>query len=154
MRPKSKLFAWVATVMVALSTAFVGFIGLGIAEGGTRDAAPPATSKTLTDNNDGTYTLSLSITGVASSVTTSNKADVIVVVDTSNSMNNPTTLYVENTTGRYGLVDGSYVNLYRRSGNSYYQINNDTYAGTVYYRTGTYGNYGITHIMSTPGRVI
>lgn len=87
MRPKSKLFAWVATVMVALSTALVGFSGLGIAEGGTRDTTPPATSKTLTYNDDGTYTLSLSVTGTASSVTTSNKADVIVVIDTSNSMN-------------------------------------------------------------------
>lgn len=87
MRPKSKLFVWVATVMVALSTALVGFSGLGIAEGGTRDTTPPATSKTLTYNDDGTYTLSLSVTGTASSVTTSNKADVIVVIDTSNSMN-------------------------------------------------------------------
>ncbi len=86
----------------------------------------------MTDNGDGTYTLSLSVTGTASSVTTSNKADVIVVIDTSNSMNN----HIEHETGRFGYRNGNYINLYSRSGNSYSQLTDDTYSGTVYYRAG------------------
>lgn len=73
--------------MVALLAVLIGFSGLGIAEEGVREATPPDVAKTLEDNGDGTYTLSLSVTGNASSSTTSNKADVIVVLDRSGSMN-------------------------------------------------------------------
>lgn len=55
-------------------------------EEGRETATPPEVAKTLTPNGDGTYTLSLSVTGNASSSTTSNKADVIVVFDRSGSM--------------------------------------------------------------------
>ena len=127
------LKAKVIVGMVAILTVLAGFYGWGIAQQGRADATPPTTSKTLTDNGDGTYTLSLSVTGTASSVTTSNKADVIVVIDTSNSMNN----HIEHETGRFGYRNGNYINLYSRSGNSYSQLTDDTYSGTVYYRAGT-----------------
>ena len=57
--------------------------------------APPATTKTLIDNGDGTFTLALSVTGATSSSSTTQvtKANVILVVDTSNSMNNNYTTY-------------------------------------------------------------
>ncbi|MBQ6003575.1 MAG: hypothetical protein IJL16_02430, partial [Clostridia bacterium] len=48
---------------------------------------PPAHSKTLTVNNDGTYTIALSVTG--DSEKTVHKVNVIVVVDTSWSMYYP-----------------------------------------------------------------
>lgn len=49
----------------------------------------PKHEKTLTSNGDGTYTVTLSVTGKASSSTVQNvtKSNVILVVDTSNSMN-------------------------------------------------------------------
>ena len=49
----------------------------------------PATKKHLHDNGDGTYTLSLSVTGKSdtSTITNVNKANVILVIDTSSSMN-------------------------------------------------------------------
>ena len=49
----------------------------------------PAHQKTLTPNGDGTYTISLSVTGKASSSTTQNvtKSNVILAIDTSGSMN-------------------------------------------------------------------
>lgn len=84
-KSRNRVFALVATVMVAITTALVGFGGLGIAEG-EPTATPPGTAKTLTDNGDGTYTLSLSVTGTATSSSTSSKADVIVVLDRSGSM--------------------------------------------------------------------
>ncbi|RVU98155.1 VWA domain-containing protein [Coriobacteriales bacterium OH1046] len=84
-KSRNRVFALVATVMVAITTALVGFGGLGIAEG-EPTATPPGTAKTLTDNGDGTYTLSLSVTGRAESSSTSSKADVIVVLDRSGSM--------------------------------------------------------------------
>lgn len=45
-----------------------------------------AVSKELTDNGDGTYTISLSITGKTVTSTMSSRADVIIVFDTSGSM--------------------------------------------------------------------
>lgn len=55
----------------------------------------PATEKNLYDNGDGTYTLSLSVTGQAesSSTTEVTKANVILVLDTSSSMNSNRTTY-------------------------------------------------------------
>ena len=49
----------------------------------------PATSKKLYDNGDGTYTLSLSVTGAAESShsTSVAKSNVIIIIDTSGSMN-------------------------------------------------------------------
>ena len=67
---------------------------------------PPVAEKNLKDNGDGTYDISLSVTGKSESSSESSKADVVVVMDVSGSMKEGTSSYVENKTGRYGLVDG------------------------------------------------
>lgn len=46
----------------------------------------PAHTKTIADNGDGTYTLSLNVTGDSETSSTSTPADVVLVVDTSGSM--------------------------------------------------------------------
>ena len=47
----------------------------------------PEHEKTIVDNGDGTYDLSLTVKGAVEASTTSTKADVVVVLDTSSSMN-------------------------------------------------------------------
>lgn len=96
----------------------------------------PEVHKTVTPNGDGTYKITLSITGKAQSSTDSTKADVIVVYDKSSSMKETTTYYQASQTGSYGLVNGQYVQLYRPWGRGYRAIGNETYNGTVYYRQG------------------
>ena len=58
------------------------------AEGKTSDVTldAPSTSKTLSSNGDGTYDLSLSVTGSSRQSVEQTKADVIIVFDTSGSM--------------------------------------------------------------------
>ena len=46
----------------------------------------PSTGKTVTDNNDGTSTISLSIAGSSKDISKNQGANVIVIIDTSNSM--------------------------------------------------------------------
>lgn len=75
----------VVGVAVVLAVVF-GYSGWVIANG-IEDPTPPDVAKTLEDNGDGTYTLSLSVTGRANSSSSSSKADVIVVLDRSGSMN-------------------------------------------------------------------
>ena len=50
------------------------------------DVDDPTFQKRLENNHDGTYTLSLNVTGKGSSVTTTPKANVMIVLDTSSSM--------------------------------------------------------------------
>lgn len=95
----------------------------------------PAVSKTITDNGDGTHTISLSVTGQASSTTESTKANVVIVFDLSNSMD----YYTENDKGGYGKIKNfygkyQYVALYKKDGdNNYVAINTaDGYEGTLY----------------------
>lgn len=143
-----------ASVLFLVSVlAIAAFLAIGtsqaFAEEGEQSAETmaPTHSKALTSNGDGTYTLSLSVTGRASSSTTSNKADVIVIFDRSGSMGEDAseTTYEEHPTGSYGLVNGRYVNLYRHTGgwgSGYSQIDNDTTSGTVYYRgSGSFAGY-------------
>ena len=107
----------------------------------------PEHEKLLFDNGDGTYKLSLDITGEADTTVEISSVNVIVVFDTSNSMvNNGSTTYMEYATGRYGHVGNNYVNLYTRgNNNNYTQINNDSNVAagtTVYSRSGnTYSVY-------------
>lgn len=106
----------------------------------------PAHDKGLVDNGDGTYTISLTVTGDAEKQIT--KVNVIVVLDTSNSMNTNTGNQVEtytpvngseaNGNNLYGLVDGEYVALTREGGgpngggpNARYYYNTDS--GRVQY---------------------
>lgn len=55
------------------------------------DLGAPATDKTLTDNGNGTYNLSLSVTGKSQAQSSRSKADVIIVFDRSTSMDTSTT---------------------------------------------------------------
>ncbi|MGI6177583.1 MAG: VWA domain-containing protein [Eubacterium sp.] len=77
--------------MALYSAASIGSSGSG--SGSLTSPEPlgaPDTSKTLTDNGDGTYELALSVTGKTSSLAEDVKADVYIILDTSYSM-------VENT---------------------------------------------------------
>ena len=76
---------------------------------------PPAAEKTLVPNGDGTYKLSLSVTGKSETSSESSKADVVVIMDVSGSMSNTTKVYEEKATGRYGFIGGQYVQLYSYS---------------------------------------
>ena len=115
------------------------------AEGEPDDA--PKRSKTLTDNGDGTYTLTLSVTGRSSQSDDSTKANVVVIYDTSGSMKypEPSTQY-----GRYGysipngttVNTNNYMQLYYRSGYNYIAVGNSDNHNTVYYcsNTNLFGN--------------
>lgn len=138
---KHRFLSVFLSLVLVLSTVFTGivFAAPGDSNGET---TPPATGKTLVSNGDGTYTLSLSVTGKAETTSESNKADVIVVLDRSGSMDNNVEGYVANQTGRYGLVNHRYVNLYYLDNGDYIRLENDTYPGTVYYRSRyTYTEY-------------
>ena len=49
--------------------------------------------------------------------------------------------YVSATYGKYGLVNGDYVQLYYRSGRWYYEVGDGDYHNTVYYRRGQGNNF-------------
>ena len=86
------------------------------------ESISPISSKTKRDNGDGTYTISLSVKGTANTETTKTDVNVLVVFDTSGSMNNSTgtNVYAESNNGNYGFVNGEYVELYRYRGGYYY----------------------------------
>ena len=96
----------------------------------------PKSLKTVKSNNDGTYDITLEIEGVSSSENEATKANVVVVFDSSGSMgDNATTYsYSESSSGRYRLVNGDYVQLYRRSGffNSCNRMESDNSTTNVY----------------------
>ncbi len=93
----------------------------------------PEHKKTAVDNGDGTYTVSLNVTGKSSSDTTKTSANVIVVLDVSGSMNS--------------AVGDSY----EKVGNSWNFT--DTSNGTVkYYGHNSDGYFEITYGQSTAGR--
>ena len=75
-----------AAILVAVGVFAAGGVINGFADETATSA--PTVEKTLTPNGDGTYKLSLSVTGTASSESSSSKANVVIVFDTSGSMNN------------------------------------------------------------------
>ena len=98
---KHRFLSVFLSLVLVLSTVFTGivFAAPGDSNGET---TPPATGKTLVSNGDGTYTLSLSVTGKTETTSESNKADVIVVLDRSGSMDNNVEGYVANQTWSIG----------------------------------------------------
>ena len=96
----------------------------------------PDTSKFLTDNQDGTYDLTLSVTGKSVASSGKTKANVIIVFDSSGSMGDTEYLYTP-TTGdaqdQYGFVDGKYVSIWEDYGNYYYYYWNGWYWETREY---------------------
>ena len=105
------------------------------------DPAVPDHDKILTDNQDGTYTLELTVTGESEKVY--NNVNVIVILDVSGSMgessgNTEVTYTPTNSTntGLYGLIDGEYVPLTRQGGygNRTFWYNGVQYTGQRYTR--------------------
>ncbi|MBR2702536.1 MAG: Cna B-type domain-containing protein, partial [Erysipelotrichaceae bacterium] len=86
---QKKFFSKLIKSLLALTLVFgvVNWQGL-ITEVKADDPAPIGASKTLTDNGDGTYDLALSVTGASESSqqTKVDKANVVIVVDVSGSM--------------------------------------------------------------------
>ena len=78
----------IATVFFANAFSADSTAGGGSSSGDSADIdlGAPATSKTLDSNGDGTYKLSLSVTGKSEAQNSKSKADVLVVFDTSGSM--------------------------------------------------------------------
>ena len=85
-----KISSLITAVLLCLSTisALPQSVIRVYAEGKTSDVTldAPSTSKTLSSNGDGTYDLSLSVTGSSRQSVEQTKADVIIVFDTSGSM--------------------------------------------------------------------
>ena len=99
----------------------------------------PDTRKFLTDNEDGTYDLTLSVTGKSVASSGKTKANVIIVFDSSGSMDYKAYLYTpitgDSEDQQYGYVGGDYVEIWKGlSGNYYYGFFN-VYTGTRYTRT-------------------
>ncbi len=75
----------------------------------------PDTRKFLTDNKDGTYDLTLSVTGKSVASSGKTKANVVIVFDSSGSMGDYEQILAETTDNygtQYGVVDGQYVPIY------------------------------------------
>ena len=99
----------------------------------------PDTRKTLTDKGNGTYDLTLSVTGKSVASSGKTKANVIIVFDSSGSMDYKAYLYTpitgDSEDQQYGYVDGDYVEIWKGlSGNYYYGFFN-AYTGPRYTRT-------------------
>ena len=115
------------------------------------EVVEPEHEKTLTVNEDGSYTIGLTVTGETEEVISTKKVNVIVTLDISGSMddNGGTTVTYEATTSTstyntyYGLVDGEYVKLsYSNSQRRYYYTTGNSnsriyYDGTRYKKNET-----------------
>lgn len=128
--------------------------GGGVAGGGAGNAVDlgaPEHSKVLTSNGDGTYDLTLSVTGKSQASSEKTKANVIVVLDTSGSMDDPVGRFEyeavdDSDSGslfksRYGKVGDEYVRLYWTLVGGYWRTDfrkpiSSKYTGTVYKRVG------------------
>ena len=101
----------------------------------------PDTRKFLTDNKDGTYDLTLSVTGKSVASSGKTKANVVIVFDSSGSMDYEAYLYIPttDTSGtQYGMIDGDYKKLKKGSdGQYYYGYGWTRYDGTRYKRKST-----------------
>ena len=142
-RKAKKLSKIFVSVLFAILSIAGGLYGIGNYMQ-ARAAGAPSVLKKVVPNGDGTYTISLDVKGDAEK--NYNKANVIVILDSSGSMKEATTskgYYPSNTNGdnMYGYVDGNYVKLERHGGwwgnPTYYTYedsngNDQTYTGTRY----------------------
>lgn len=139
-----------ALVAAVAIIAAVGLLALPVPAyaDSTLSLPAPDHAKTATPNGDGTYKITLSVTGKTDASQSKTSANVIVVLDTSGSMDdvvdqNALRYEEENSWdkgGRYGLVRGQYVELYQSDDNDgyYYYDNNGYgrwYTGQRYKRT-------------------
>ncbi|MGI5873610.1 MAG: Spy0128 family protein [Bacillota bacterium] len=133
-RVSRKRLLFAVTVMVCLIAFFLPAAALG-AEG-----SPPDHSKSVVVNSDGTYTVSLNMTGESEKRETTAKTNVIVVLDLSGSMNYPCgfTPTTDNSGEQYGVNEnGDYFRIYYvggrwRTSNSILGV---IYEGTRYIKT-------------------
>lgn len=94
-----RLLSWVCVLALCMSLLPVTALASGTNNGSAektyndkksaREATGVTANKTVTDNTDGTYTVTLSVEGYTDSSTTTKDlpADIVLVVDTSTSMN-------------------------------------------------------------------
>ena len=153
MKKGKKLRYFAASFLMLLST--VTPLGGAIPSAySADDLGEPVTSKTIESNGDGTYKITLSVTGRSSSSTDNKKANVVVVFDSSGSMRSTTSSYSYSAAdrGNYRLSNGDYLLLYHKRSNggcremrandndaTAYQDSNcqQTYTGTRYSRSET-----------------
>ena len=148
--PRKPVLALLAVLLTALCVT-LSVPAAAFAEGGDIASKPPVHTKTITPNNDGTYDLSLTVTGDTELSETKTSANVIVVQDVSGSMDNDVYTYsLEKTEkydrdGTYGMVDGEPVKLERNWGffgvgayNYYLDANGKEvkYTGDMYHKVG------------------
>lgn len=149
--PRKPVLALLAVLLTALCVT-LSVPAAAFAEGGGDIASkPPVHTKTITPNNDGTYDLSLTVTGDTELSETKTSANVIVVQDVSGSMDKDVYTYsLEKTEkydrdGTYGMVDGEPVKLERNWGffglgayNYYLDANGKEvkYTGDMYHKVG------------------
>lgn len=168
-----KITALLLSVLIVLAMLPNVSLEVSAADASSQTDAP-AFAKNLYDNGDGTYTLSLSVTGESdtSTITNVNKANVILVIDTSSSMNNdaaagtsqdPHVYYTVPGTPTYSSAGVAPV-YYRQDGNSYTQLywrnnnwretnsNNGTvFNGQFYARSRFWAEY---HALTDNGGII
>ena len=149
--PRKPVLALLAVLVAALCvTLSVPAAAFAEGEGGIA-GNPPVHTKTITPNDDGTYDLSLTVTGATELSETKTSANVIVVQDVSGSMKSKVYTYsLEKTEkydwdGTYGMVDGEPVKLERNWGffglgayNYYLDANGKEvkYTGDMYHKVG------------------
>lgn len=149
--PRKPVLALLAVLLTALCVT-LSVPAAAFAEGGGDIASnPPVHTKTITPNDDGTYDLSLTVTGATELSETKTSANVIVVQDVSGSMKSKVYTYSFEKTdrydpdGTYGMVDGKRVKLERNWGffglgayNYYLDANGKEvpYTGDMYHKVG------------------
>lgn len=150
--PRKPVLALLAVLLTALCVT-LSVPAAAFAEGeGDIASNPPVHTKTLTPNDDGTYDLSLTVTGATELSETKTSANVIVVQDVSGSMGYDVYTYsyekidsFDWMNDTYGMVDGELVVLKRNPGffglgayNYYLDANGKEvkYTGDLYHKVG------------------
>lgn len=124
-----KYFAASFLMLFSTVTPLGGSLVPSVYAAGNPPATAPSNEKTIKDNGDGTYTIALSVTGKTSTNSTSevSKANVILVMDTSSSMNNDAastnhTYYAVPGTPDAPSSDGVAATYYRNDNGTYRQL--------------------------------
>ena len=150
--PRKPVLALLAVLLTALCVT-LSVPAVAFAEGeGDIASKPPAHTKTITPNEDGTYDLSLAVTGDTELSESKTSANVIVVQDVSGSMGYDVYTYsyekidsFDWMNDTYGMVDGEPVVLKRNPGffglgayNYYLDANGKEvkYTGDMYHKVG------------------
>ncbi len=128
----NKIFTIIVFALIAVASSLYGLNNYEKASASDVTFKKGITANKNVDGSlDGTYKISLDITGAADTTSTTAKANILIVYDVSGSMTSHNT-YMAYETGRYAKRGNDYVTLYRNS-NCTGSINNNTTSGTVYY---------------------